>query len=306
MTLGRGPLRIVFFGTDGVHAQQALVALASEHAMVGIVRPHRPHQAKSTRRAGGALLKAAADALGLRPTWSLARAAHALGAPVWEARGGDDPAVVAHIRAARPDLVCVAGYPWLLRGELLDRPPAPMLNVHTALLPRHRGVLPLFWIYHADDRETGVTVHAITARADTGDILGQTRYPLPRGHAVDALNRTNAEEGARLLLRITRDVAAGTTHPEPQDDTRATAAPRVAPGAPMVAFAEWDVERVWHFLAGLYPRFVEPLALVDGTPVRYRGVLDHARGAAERPGTVTVARHGFDLHCLGGTVRLSR
>ena len=112
---------------------------------------------------------------------------------MWEARAGDDPEIAAHVRTARPDVICIAGYPWLLRGEIIASPPALTLNVHAALLPRHRGPLPLFWIYHQDDRETGVTVHAVTDRADAGDIFDQERFPLPRGFPVEQLNRQNAE-----------------------------------------------------------------------------------------------------------------
>lgn len=301
-------MRVVFFGVDGALSLATLGAIAAGHRLVGVVRP-RPRQrpvtpAPSARR----LLGAAARALGLRPAGTLAEAARRARAPLWEAHGGDDPVIAEEVRRARPDVICITGYPWLLRGEILTHPPALTLNVHAALLPRHRGPLPLFWIYYHDDRETGVTVHEVNDRADAGAILGQESFPLPRGFPVERLNRMNAERGAALLGRVLAGVAAGRTARRPQDEALATPAPRVRPGARMIDFERWGVERVWHFTAGLYPRFVEPLTAGDGAAVRYGGVL----GFEERdtpqppPGSVTPAPHGYDLHCLGGVVRLAR
>lgn len=300
-------MRVVFFGVDGVLSRDALTAISAEHELLGVVRPLPSARADRPGHPASRLLGTALRTLGLRRKKSLAGIAQSRGAPLWDALAGDDPQIDARVRAARPDVICIAGYPWLLRGEVIASPPALTLNVHAALLPRHRGPLPLFWIYHQNDRETGVTVHAVTDRADAGDIFGQERCPLPRGFPVEELNRLNAERGARLLLRVLADVAGGRASPQPQDDARASLAPRVRPGARMIDFDRWEVERVWHFCAGLFPRFIEPLSTVDGTPVSYGGVLGYELcDTPHPPGSVTRAPHGYDLHCLGGRVRLRR
>jgi len=74
----------------------------------------------------------------------------------------------------------------------------------------------------------------------------------------------------------------------------------------MVRFDEWDVERVWHFLAGLCPRFREPLTDAEGRPVPYRHVGGFQRGLAATPGTVERHVHGWKLHCRGGTIFLAK
>ncbi|MDZ4864550.1 MAG: formyltransferase family protein [Gemmatimonadota bacterium] len=285
----------------------ALRAIATEHQLVGVVRAAPATGAAPPRLTPRRLFGAAARALGLRRPGSLADLARSQKAPLWEARTGDDPEISAQVRAVQPDVICIAGYPWLLRGDIISTPPALTLNVHAALLPRHRGPLPLFWIYHADDRETGVTVHAVTAAADAGAVLGQESYPLPRGYPVEELNRLNADRGAELLLRVLGDIAVGRTTPVAQDDTIATRAPYVKAGQRMVDFEHWDVERVWHFCAGLFPRFVEPLTMAHGAAIRYGGVAGYERrGTTASPGSVTPSAEGWELHCRGGIVRLTR
>jgi methionyl-tRNA formyltransferase len=296
-------LRIVFFGTDGALSSPSLAAIAQAHRLIGVVRPAPSPSPRTPRQ----LLGAAATALGLRPPRSLADVARASGAPLWDATSGDDPRITELVRQAAPDLICLVGYPWLLRGEIIRASAAPLINLHAALLPRHRGPLPLFWIYHADDRATGVSVHRVTERADAGDILGQEAYPLPRAFPVEELNRLNAERGAALLLRVLQGVGEWKTNATPQDESRATLAPRVRTGTSMIDFEQWSAERVWHFCSGLFPRFLEPLTTADGTVVRYGGVAGYeTRDAMAAPGSVTPSPTGWDLHCRDGIVRLIR
>ncbi|TFH67016.1 MAG: hypothetical protein E4G90_00525 [Gemmatimonadales bacterium] len=296
-------LRIVFFGTAGPVSLGALREVAAGHTIAAVVQP-RPELGSAGR--ARRLLGGVARALGVRlvPAFEILRRQRRF--PAWEARSGRDAGIVARLQALRPDLLCIAGYPWILSAGTLTIAPLGAINVHAALLPRHRGPLPLFWIYYHNDRQTGVTVHRAIVEADAGDILGQVSFPLPRGLPVEELNRINGEYAARALGPVLRDLDAGRAVARPQDETLATLAPRIRPGTPMIEFASWDVERVWHFMAGLYPRFVEPLSLEDGVSVRYRGIHGYERTPHRlAPGTVRRVAGGADLYCLGGRVRLA-
>ena len=120
-----------------------------------------------------------------------------------------------------------------------------------------------------------------------------------------ALHEENARVGARLLVEVLDSAEAGRLSTAPQDDALATPAPRVAPGAAMVNFRDWEVERVWHFLAGLVPMFREPLSEAGGRQVRYGAVEGFERGEMKAPpGSVSRTAEGWSLHCRGGRVNL--
>ena len=296
-------LRVAFFGMSGPLSLGALGAIAAEHSVAAVVQP-------AIRRAGAgqvrSFLGGLARTVGLRRPGSLRELQRNYRFPIWAARGGADPEIATRLDDLRPDLVCIAGYPWILSQDLLAGAPLGAINLHPALLPRHRGLLPLFWIYYRDDRETGVTVHRATAEPDAGEILGQAPFALDRGLPVEQLNRRNGEQGAQLLGTVLRDIATGRASGRPQDESLVTHAPGVRPGTAMVDFTAWEVERVWHFLAGLYPRFQEPLVTADGRPVRYRGVRGYLREAHRHPaGSVIRASGGLDLYCNGGRVQLA-
>ncbi len=296
-------MRIAFFGATGPLSLGALGAIASGNTVAAVIQPAPTGTATAyargvlgdLRRAVGGASPGSLDALRRRHRF-----------PVWRARSGGDPDIQARLRVLQPDLICIAGYPWILPDDILTLPALGAINVHAALLPRHRGPLPLFWTYFHDDRRTGVTVHRATAEADAGDILGQISYPLDRGFPVEELNRLNGPRAAEVLGPVLRQLADGHAAARRQDEALATVAPRIRQGAPMVAFDSWDVERVWHFLAGLFPRFQEPLTGEDGVAIRYGAVQGYRRVAHGRtPGTVGVASGHYELYCHGGAVQLS-
>ena len=287
-------LRVVFFGSAGRYSATHLTALVAAHRVVGVFCAL---ESRGARGVIGRILRS----VGARsdPCTGIARD-HGIPVRFTDRKSTD---LAARVSSLAPDVICVAGYPWLLPATVWRLPPLGALNSHPSLLPRHRGVLPLFWIYYHDDRTTGVTVHRLDERADAGDIICQDAYLLARGFPVEQLNTLNADRGSLVLLQALQAVSAGRSG-TPQDDQQSTRAPLVAHGASMVDPA-WDVERVWHFLTGLFPRFIEPLHDSDGRPVNYSGVIAYERIAHDQTiGTVRRDSTGWRLHCVGGVVTL--
>lgn len=294
-------LRVLFFGTTGQLSTASLRALAEDHEIVGVVCAQRPAPPPTARAWVGRIVRS----LVRHPPDGLTAIARARGAPLWYVDSRSELSSVQNC-AAQHDLVCVSSFPWKVPESLLAQAPLGGINLHTSLLPRHRGPLTLFWVYHANDRETGVTVHRMTEAFDAGDILGQQAFELERGYPVDALNRRHVELGPGLLQRCAQSLARGDASPSPQDERLATYAPLVRPGDRMVDFAAWDAERVWHFLAGLFPRFIEPLADAESNAIRYTGVIGHEPGVTEGPlGTVRrLDETRLALQCRDGVVYL--
>jgi methionyl-tRNA formyltransferase len=289
---GRASPGIAFFGTPSQFSTLALERIGARWKIAAVVLP----------RAGG-LKQSLRRAIGWQST-AIERLARKGRIPLayWDAQ---DPGPVDELLTRqRPDLICVAGFPKLIPLSLVAHAPLGAVNLHPSLLPRHRGPLPLFWTYHGDDRIAGVTVHDLTERFDAGDIIMQHGFPLPRGYPVNRLDHDVAVSGAELLDAAVEALASGNARRIRQDERAATSAPRIRRGSPMVNFDEWDVERVWHFLAALCPGFCEPLKNRDGLSVTYRQVLGFERGSSSKPGLAERHNEGWRLHCRGGTVIL--
>ena len=295
MTAAARSPRIVLFGSRSRSSLAAMEALCADMTVAALVVAHAPRSP----------LRRLLDMAGLSRRSAVEDAARRAGIPIVGATGLNDDEVAERVRALRPDVICIAVHPRLVRGEIVKLAPMGALNVHPSLLPRHRGPLPLFWTYLADDREAGVTVHVATDAFDAGDILAQQRMPLPRGYPASRLDADTRAMGAALLHAAVADAAAGRPVRTPQDEGRATYAPRVTLGSAMVDFAAWDVERVWHFLAGVCERHREPLTDGAGNAVGYRTVAGFESGRSGEPGSVERAPGGWRLACRGGSVLLA-
>jgi methionyl-tRNA formyltransferase len=282
-------------------AVQALAALAEQNAIVGVVRPRDalPAWKRPARTVARWARLRHRDVVG---EWTRRHRIATV-----QAGREDDETLASWLRQVDPDLVCIATFPRLLPEEVLAIPRRGVLNVHPSLLPRHRGPNPLFWTYYTNDAESGVTVHVATRQADAGPIVRQEVIAIPRGWSSSELYLAASRSGASLLREAVRDLEQGTTRLTPQDERLASTAPRVRPGTQMVPFAHWNVERVWHFLAGLHPWYMEPIRSPTGRVVRYGHVLDFVRCQPKHdPGTAEPAPFGWYLWCRDGHVRLGR
>src|ERR1700682_1126877 len=293
-------MRIVFFGSPGAQSFLPLQELLRENDVVAAVLPFAR---RSLRSQVSSLLR---RARGIEPPPAEALLASRR-IPLLRPKRSELATPAPKLAELAPDVICIAAFPYLIPAGLLATARRATLTSHPSLLPRHRGPLPLFWIYHANDRQSGATIHLVDTGADTGAIVAQSSFDLPRGLSVIELAERTRRLGAELLRDTVSDLDSALAAAHHQDDALATTAPIVRPGSAMVDFAHWEVERVWHFLHGLHPFFVEPLADVDGHPVKYSGVDGYQPGAPDAtPGSVTATATHWLLHCLDGVVRLRR
>ena len=107
-------------------------------------------------------------------------------------RAAFEAALLVPLLAARPDILCLAGFMRVLTPGFVDRFRGRMLNIHPSLLPLYPGLHTHARALAAGDREAGCTVHEVTPVLDDGPILGQARVPVLPGD-------TEATLGARVL-----------------------------------------------------------------------------------------------------------
>jgi methionyl-tRNA formyltransferase len=176
------------------------------------------------------------------------------------------------LRAYAPDLVVCWGFPWRIPLAALQVPRLGSINCHPALLPRHRGPIPLAWAFRDGDGQYGVTWHRMDAELDTGPTLAQATVPMedddfdiwnvaPRMGAV-ALG---------LLPGVLERVAAGDPG-DPQPSEGATWAGHFGDDYVSVDWTQparriHDQVRAWQFTFSLTP-LAGPIAEMDGRPVR--------------------------------------
>jgi phosphoribosylglycinamide formyltransferase-1 len=133
--------------------------------------------------------------------------------------GGDGSARDAAIGRALTDagvaLALLAGYDRMLAPSFFEAFAGRTINIHPSLLPAHGGAGMLGLAVHqavlaAEDAETGVTIHEVTADLDAGPILAQVRLPVRADDdAASLAGRVLAEEHRLLLATLERLASSG-------------------------------------------------------------------------------------------------
>ena len=165
--------------------------------------PARPVLVASNDPAAGGLAKAAA--LGVPTT--------ALDHRTYPDREAFEAGLARQIDAARPDIICLAGFMRILTPGFIRRYEGRMLNIHPSLLPKYPGLHTHARALAAGDSEAGCTVHEVTADLDAGPILGQARLPVLPGDTEDSLAARILTMEHQLYPAVLRRFAAGDRTP---------------------------------------------------------------------------------------------
>ncbi len=143
------------------------------------------------------------------------------GIPVAGSEDVNDAATLALIRSWQPDLVISVYLNQLIKRDLIRLPRLGCLNIHPALLPRNRGLFPYFWAMANGDAQSGVTLHWVDEKFDTGDFLLQEVVPIEPGDTMTSLQYKSAQVGAEMLVRGVDLIEGGHPPHVPQDNSQA-------------------------------------------------------------------------------------
>jgi methionyl-tRNA formyltransferase len=239
-------IRVVFLGNDpwSVASLERLAETAAIEIALVVTNPPRP----------------AGRGARLRPT-AVADAARRIDAPLSEVGSTSDPAVVARLEAAAPDVLVVVAYGELLRAPALAAAHLGAVNVHLSLLPRWRGAAPVQHAILAGDAITGVTIMQIDSGLDTGPVLARGEVRIGSDEDAGALGQRLSQLGAELLPPSITELAEGRASPQPQEG-EVTMAPKLRPG---------ERRLLWDQPASDLVRRVRAFAPEPGASTTWRG-----------------------------------
>jgi len=87
-------------------------------------------------------------------------------------------AFVTALQEAKVDLVVLAGFMRVLKGDFLRAFEGRMVNIHPSLLPSFPGLEAWKQAFDHGVKVTGCTVHFVDAGVDSGAIIGQQTVPV--------------------------------------------------------------------------------------------------------------------------------
>lgn len=133
-----------------------------------------------------------------------------------------DPVLVEAIRQIQPEALFSFYYRKILGIDILGCATQGAFNLHGSLLPKYRGRCPVNWALINGEKETGVTLHKMIAKADAGDIVAQKRVPIEEKDTAYTLFGKIADAGADVMRDFYPRLLSGHIGSVAQDHAQAT------------------------------------------------------------------------------------
>jgi polysaccharide deacetylase family protein (PEP-CTERM system associated) len=155
---------------------------------------------------------------------SLSQVSYSTGAELLHLRDINSAESLEKLRSLLPDVFISIACPEILRKDCLSIPRVGAYNVHSALLPENRGMMPVFWSLFGDSGRSGVTVHRMARKVDAGEILLQRTLRASRlDVSLEEQLRRSKECAADLVVESLEKLQSDPS-PEhsPNDDSLAT------------------------------------------------------------------------------------
>jgi phosphoribosylglycinamide formyltransferase 1 len=120
-----------------------------------------------------------------------------------------DRLVVAALREANVDLICLAGYMRLLSPFFVAAFPQRILNIHPSLLPSFPGLESQKQALEYGVKIAGCTVHFVDENLDAGPIVLQAVVPVEDSDTEDTLSARILKEEHRIYSEAVKIVLEG-------------------------------------------------------------------------------------------------
>jgi methionyl-tRNA formyltransferase len=263
------PLRLAFFGTPDFAAPTLERLIEGRHEVVCVVcQPDR-------RRGRG----------GKPSPAPVAEVALGAGLPLMRPESVDGDEVLAEFRACKPDLGVVVAFGQFLPKAIREAPALGyLINGHASLLPRYRGAAPIPRCILDGATTTGVSAMRVEKEMDAGSVAQQREIAIGEHETAGELSERLSKLTADTLEEVIEEIAANRVSWIPQDDTRATFAPKIGRS---------DGQLIWTESADALCRRVRAMAPSPGAFTTFEGeslqILDarsDQRPADRAPGTV--------------------
>ena len=106
----------------------------------------------------------------------------------------------------KADVIITCAYGQILPQSVIDMCKYGVLNIHSSLLPKHRGASPVSACFLAGDSVSGITIMQTSIGMDDGDILYQKSIEIqPEDNSI-TLSQKLSELGADCICTVLKDL----------------------------------------------------------------------------------------------------
>ena len=213
-------------------------------------------------------------------------------------------ALAAQVGALKPAVIYSFSYRHLIPESVLALAPLGAFNMHPSLLPAYRGRAPVNWVLMNGERETGVTLHHMVARADAGDIVGQRAVSIVDSDNALTLYRKLVPLGVELIDELHPKIVAGTAPRRKMDISKGSYFGRRKPEDGRIDW-RWPARRIFNLVRAVTHPYPGAFCFVGGRKLLvWESKTGAENGKRGEPGRIVheTADGAFEIAAGDGSV----
>jgi methionyl-tRNA formyltransferase len=162
----------------------------------------------------------------------------------------------AWVKNLTPDLIIVYSMSQLIEPKVINLCKFGGINLHPSLLPDLKGPNPMQWAFLRNESNLGYTLHFVDAGEDSGPIIFQRSFEIPRGSQISDFEPYVALKYGFPLIKeayfelVRNKYLASNPQPHKEKTFRAKRL-TVFEIYNEIDWEDWQVERIWHCLKGI-------------------------------------------------------
>ena len=125
------------------------------------------------------------------------------------------------IKYYKPDLLISILGNQIFRKQIFKLATHGCLNLHTAILPKYRGLMPTFWVLKNNEKYTGVSVFYVDDGIDSGPIIVQEKIEIGDKNQ-EQLIRITKKIGMKCIVRAIKLIRDNKVKLIKNDDSKKT------------------------------------------------------------------------------------
>ena len=102
--------------------------------------------------------------------------------------------------------ICLAGFMKILSNNFLKKFDGKVINIHPSLLPKYKGLNTHRRVLENNEKFSGCTVHYVTAKLDSGNIILQKKVKISKTDTEKTLKRNILRQEHRLYPRAIKKI----------------------------------------------------------------------------------------------------
>ena len=187
---------------------------------------------------------------------------------------------------SKPSIIYSFSYRHLIPERVLELAPLGAFNLHPSLLPAYRGRAPVNWVLVNGEREAGVTLHHMVARADAGDIVGQRAVAIDDSDNALTLYRKLVPLGVELIDKLHPKIVADTAPRRKMDIAKGSYFGRRKPEDGRIDW-RWPARRIFNLVRAVTHPYPGAFCFVGGRKLMvWEAKIGAESGSRGAPGRV--------------------